>query len=1639
MTLRFLKKRLSTSGERSYEFDRKKYNHHVITLDDKQTASYALSHSATPGLVRSNFPLLNSFALAYFEVYIVNSGKDASLAVGLTLDSDVLDQLPGCFRGSMGYHQNGFKYHNTGSSHTTTYPFFLSHYTSVNSFVAGPTSSSSKSQNGEPYGPTFQTGDVIGVGLDNVNHKVFFTKNGQMLGVAFKKVGTSDWYPCVGMRSPGQTIIINFAPPFIFDRTKYSDGALTTEEPKLTQMIHSASSPAALNCIPLDGATASSLTHWDITRCGKCLLVYPANLNKISVSTEPCYHNAIGVVQSTKPFSFATAVDHFSYFEVHIDRLEGHMSIGLANHEYPLNLHIGWVKRSYGYHSDDGRRFKWKEHDSGTNDGEPYGPPFRTGDTVGCGYSLATRQIYFTRNGISLGPAYSSVYGVLYPSVALSGSADTITATFSPPFRYMPPSPVPSSLSSSASSMSGGTVAQSAGDADSPVAVPSISQISSSAPTISFLAPSSPLPSVSSPDIQVPEHPMGSGSNGISSSLLLPPPTWAKIGSPGGSPSPLSPSGRPHSVTTATSAHSHGNLMGSNPAGMPTPSPRPNSYHFSTPFPIVPAAHVPSASPPTTSPIADHVPTARASTVGMSSGINSSSGIANSSSNAILAETQRDLLWRRCGKSMRIKDDITVTMYKKKSCVVQASRPFSFANPLNYFECYVEGIESRKGSCAIGLTIEDYPLNKQVGKEPRSYGYLSLDGRKYRGDDSGSEYSAPFTGGDVVGCGLNGHTREIFFTRNGEFLGVAFWGIPEIPLFPSLSLRGAVGSTAVVSFTPPFRFNMDLLPGMSPSIWNLPLGFPTQDSFFWKSGYQVWTPSDVGVWLEAIGYGQYRDTWFSAGVAGRHLQSLSHTLMKDELGIEKYGHRADILNHARRLINSWRERAGILGEAMPEEEVLPTTPDSGSRGASRERERDKSNSVPNTNNPNNNSSGSVGKGDSRGRNRSASNGDNSGRGDPYAFNDPFGLDGDGDWVWVREERSPSQGSGGQAHGYHPPHGPHVQQQQQQAAHPRHHGNEAAPAMYTYEPEGVELEHVLEPGIHHAEHFTHFQPYHQHPYHQAYPPGQFISKGHPLQHPPYVHHMYPPQWPGGNASSSTQTSPMPRGHSRSRSDGIDVIMGNLPNNGNGNGNGNHPTQAAGTSGSNNNNNSASVPKSNNNNNGSGWSRSDTLHSSLEHQAPVFTVTPPYAPGHQNPYAPHHNIHVSAPMVLLPSHPVLAPSSQALLPPLPPSMTSSTSSTSSSTSTSSSNLADSDNATPGGADWEIPYDELEFGVVVGKGFFGEVKHGSWRDTDVAIKIIYRDSFKSRSSYEMFQNEVRILSRLRHPNIVQFLGACTSLDHQVIVTEWMSGGSLRQFLVDHFKMLDRYPQQRLKMALDIARGMTYLHDRPQPILHRDLSTRNILLDYDAGRDLGSTVANNAMTDQERAQFLGGLKCKVADFGLSRLKLESGSMTASVGCIPYMAPEVYKGESNSEKSDVYSFSMILWELWTGQEPQQEMKPMKMAHLAAHEGYRPVLPLHTPPLWRDLITVCWANEPERRPSFKQIISRLRTMSPTSPSPAHTLPVGVPTLVHQHTVSIDAALAAEPLPHDLARQFDNMGVAPAPAPVLADNNVGEYV
>ena len=208
----------------------------------------------------------------------------------------------------------------------------------------------------------------------------------------------------------------------------------------------------------------------------------------------------------------------------------------------------------------------------------------------------------------------------------------------------------------------------------------------------------------------------------------------------------------------------------------------------------------------------------------------------------------------------------------------------------------------------------------------------------------------------------------------------------------------------------------------------------------------------------------------------------------------------------------------------------------------------------------------------------------------------------------------------------------------------------------------------------------------------------------------------------------------------------------------------------------------------------------------------------------------------------------------------------------------------------------------------------------------------------------------SKLDHANVVNFFGISTptNITKIYLVTELMHFGSLRD-------VLDRNPElpwsTRLKLAKDAAKGMAYLHKRN--IIHRDLKSQNLLVDK-------------------------RWTCKIADFGISTVKEAKTRTMTCIGTPMYMAPEVLAKSKYSEKADVFSFGILLVEIYTGQVPYSSKKYARLnqAQLMfkiCNENARPEIE-NIPEALRELINDCWNMEAKLRPSFSEIVVRLRRL-----------------------------------------------------------------
>nr|VDD47175.1 unnamed protein product [Brassica oleracea] len=290
---------------------------------------------------------------------------------------------------------------------------------------------------------------------------------------------------------------------------------------------------------------------------------------------------------------------------------------------------------------------------------------------------------------------------------------------------------------------------------------------------------------------------------------------------------------------------------------------------------------------------------------------------------------------------------------------------------------------------------------------------------------------------------------------------------------------------------------------------------------------------------------------------------------------------------------------------------------------------------------------------------------------------------------------------------------------------------------------------------------------------------------------------------------------------------------------------------------------------------------------------------------------------------------------------------TSSASSNGSTSNSvmNKVDTDSE---GLEYEILWDDLTIGEQIGQGrSCGTVYHGLWFGSDVAVKVFSKQEY-SKEIIQSFRQEVSLMRRLRHPNVLLFMGAVTSPPRLCIVSEFLPRGSLFRLLQRNTSKLDW--RRRINMAMDIARGMNYLHSCSPPIIHRDLKSSNLLVDKNW------TV-------------------KVADFGLSRIKHETYLTSKSgKGTPQWMAPEVLRNESADEKSDIYSFGVVLWELATEKIPWETLNSMQVIGAVGFMNQRLEIPKDIDPLWIALMESCWHSDTKLRPTFRELMEKLREL-----------------------------------------------------------------
>eukprot|EP01117_Protostelium_nocturnum_P002624 TRINITY_DN133_c0_g1_i3.p1 TRINITY_DN133_c0_g1~~TRINITY_DN133_c0_g1_i3.p1 ORF type:complete len:700 (+),score=220.02 TRINITY_DN133_c0_g1_i3:265-2364(+) len=263
-------------------------------------------------------------------------------------------------------------------------------------------------------------------------------------------------------------------------------------------------------------------------------------------------------------------------------------------------------------------------------------------------------------------------------------------------------------------------------------------------------------------------------------------------------------------------------------------------------------------------------------------------------------------------------------------------------------------------------------------------------------------------------------------------------------------------------------------------------------------------------------------------------------------------------------------------------------------------------------------------------------------------------------------------------------------------------------------------------------------------------------------------------------------------------------------------------------------------------------------------------------------------------------------------------------------------------------------IEVGQKLGSGTFGDVYMAKWgKSTTLALKAMKElgDSDSERS----FINEVALLMKLNHPNVVRAMGVYRDPQGKLyLAMEYLSKGSLLSFL--------RRPEVKEKMnimdlvsmSIHVAAGMMYLEDKK--IIHRDLAARNLLVTEVDGKFL----------------------VKIADLGLSRESDSSIYQSKEPTSLPirWSPPEVIQSNSYSHHSDVWSFAVSLWEIFEyGKEPYSGMSNVRTVQAVLFEGFRLARPLYCPESIYNLMLRCWRENPAERPSFEEIWKELTEIS----------------------------------------------------------------
>eukprot|EP00002_Diphylleia_rotans_P000123 TRINITY_DN1006_c0_g1_i15.p1 TRINITY_DN1006_c0_g1~~TRINITY_DN1006_c0_g1_i15.p1 ORF type:complete len:458 (+),score=106.05 TRINITY_DN1006_c0_g1_i15:183-1376(+) len=263
-----------------------------------------------------------------------------------------------------------------------------------------------------------------------------------------------------------------------------------------------------------------------------------------------------------------------------------------------------------------------------------------------------------------------------------------------------------------------------------------------------------------------------------------------------------------------------------------------------------------------------------------------------------------------------------------------------------------------------------------------------------------------------------------------------------------------------------------------------------------------------------------------------------------------------------------------------------------------------------------------------------------------------------------------------------------------------------------------------------------------------------------------------------------------------------------------------------------------------------------------------------------------------------------------------------------------------STQGGHSWQLNFEDITMSdKELGAGSFGVVFLGELRGERVAVKKFMKQKMEEKR-YFSFLAEIMLLREVSHPAILKFHGASVKPPNICLVIEYAEHGSLKDVLFNPRVPLNSMQQKAI--LAQCADAMKYLHQRQPPVIHRDLKSANVMV-----------------------CSLTPIVVKLGDFGLARVKADNQTMT-KCGTRAWLAPEILKGQRYTEKADVFSFGIMMWEVVSRDRPYANQDPLRL-NLEIVNGLRPTPPRNAEAALVQLMNKCWDGDEKARPGFAEI------------------------------------------------------------------------